>query len=132
MDRIYIQNWGIAVLLKFYDGSAFLLFIIRCPVCHLISLQNLWETVFSNMMGVIWDGKKRKEWFSSPDCSVVLKSIELVNYFHPFCNLLETKSKLPTASPERTHKEGAAGIGRMIETSTYFDFNMWEDLNFVL
>ena len=39
--------------------------------------------------------------FFSPEDSVILESVELVNYFHPFYNFLRIKPKLPRESIKR-------------------------------
>ena len=60
----------------------------------------------SNVMDIIWIIKWRRQlldffFFFSPEDSVILESVELVNYFHPFYNFLRIKPKLPRESIKR-------------------------------
>lgn len=59
----------------------------------------------SNVMDIIWIIKRRRQlldfFLFSPEDSVILESVELVNYFHPFYNFLQIKPKSPRGSIKR-------------------------------
>ena len=59
----------------------------------------------SNVMDIIWIIKRRRQlldfFLFSPEDSVILESVELVNYFHPFYHFLQIKPKSPRGSIKR-------------------------------
>lgn len=75
--------------------------------------------MLENMVNIIWDGKKKEELFSSCVYSVILESIELMKYFHPFFNFsIVSMKQFPTIYSERSHIERVIGIGGMTPLDT--------------